>query len=168
MSLNITAKNRKAAAAAAAAAAKPAPLTAEQQRASWEAYVSRRAEALVTNTDSVLAEARSKVTESLAAGYVLDTYHTKRLVTAEARAGYVARYLKATPSFADIPELLRRVGMLRAELTRVVMSAANGMGDCGEVNSTCAVTRAFAMLRVSAAAELLRDTDVLAEAPDFN
>jgi hypothetical protein len=67
-----------------------------------------------------------------------------------------------------MPDLMRRVTMLRAELTRIVMSAANGMGDSGEVNSTCAVTRVFAMLRVSAAAELLRDTEVLTVSTDSN
>lgn len=60
-------------------------------------------------------------------------------------------------SQASDKELREWLGLALQNAHRLVMRGASGMADSGELNSTSAMVRVFAMLRMQAAAELITD-----------
>jgi len=98
---------------------------------------------------------------ALAEGWV-GTGRWRDAMNAYLRRNVIASLLSATgETVAELDDVtvVERARAARAELERWVRSAATGAGSAGEMNSTCALTRAMGAMELSIRAALLRDLE---------
>jgi hypothetical protein len=123
--------------------------------------VARRLADLRESAKAGLTFARERVANGIADGYTVDAYAMKVLAHAQGKARAV-HFIRCVEG-ADHGKVMESLRAARDELSRDVVRAARGAADSGEMNSTCAFTRASAAAVLAATAEVLESIETMIE-----
>ena len=131
-----------------------APMTPAEKAAHRDAYALKSILRLIADVrDAVKKDSEALVTH-LGTGQALDHWRVKRLVQSQAMAYALSRYFPEDMNGLALPELLVLANKANVELREQLMLATRDINDCGEINSTCSMTRAFAALSIAARSKL--------------
>jgi len=150
----------------------PAPrveLTPEQKAAQRDAYLLKSLNRLISEIREAAMADNQKLIDHLSKGYVVNADLVKRLAHSQAMAAETFRYFPAEIATLDLPTLVDFAKNAEKALRDRIMTIDTGNIDsCGEINSTCSMTRSFGALAISARSKLAAELGTILFSADWD
>lgn len=134
-------------------------LTPQEMREKEMDMIRRQLHRIVQNVEEREKEMRERMIANMQKGYMIDYSTTRELALAQYKLRHVAQFIGKSNLVLTLPlnEILDRFARLEESLTDRVLMNARGAMNCGEMNSTDHISRAFATIDITAMAGLLQE-----------